>query len=206
MRSEFSQLSKIKGIFLSIVFQCRKMHIALSTSLFLVFFSKYCYAQYQVLTDEVFVIQLSPSLFNLSDVLESSGSKRSVELQLNIIHQKIRYFLLNIFITFFHFTDEYFSYSASLHGLPDLPKWINLVFNQNLKLGFLYGTPPNNLASLRVIILIFTIHHNLTLHIYDSFELMIHNNVFFNAFTYQILKIFQILFTVRCCCIQSSNF
>nr|SVE85451.1 EOG090X04W0 [Daphnia pulicaria] len=100
------------------------MHIALSTSLFLVFFSKYCYAQYQVQTDEVFVIQLSPSLFNLSDV-ESS--------------------------------DEYFSYSASLHGLPDLPKWINLVFNQNLKLGFLYGTPPNNLASLKLDVVAFNL-------------------------------------------------
>jgi hypothetical protein len=44
-----------------------------------------------------------------------------------------------------------------MHGLPDLPKWINLVFNQNLKLGFLYGTPPNSLASIRVIIFNFII-------------------------------------------------
>nr|CAH0110003.1 unnamed protein product [Daphnia galeata] len=41
-------------------------------------------------------------------------------------------------------SDENYSFSAALHGLPDLPKWINLVFNENLNLGFLYGTPLNN--------------------------------------------------------------
>jgi hypothetical protein len=82
-----------------------------------------------------------------------------IEVKYNTLENKI--FPFEQFHNFFSFfTDEYFSYSASLHGLPDLPKWINLVFNQNLKLGFLYGTPPNNLASLKVIILIFTIHYN----------------------------------------------
>ena len=50
------------------------MHITFFTPIFVIFISNYCCAQYQVQTDEVFVIQLSPSLFNLSDV-ESSGRK-----------------------------------------------------------------------------------------------------------------------------------
>ena len=46
-------------------------------------------------------------------------------------------------------TDQ-FRYRAALHGLPDLPKWINLVYHPEFKLGFLYGTPPNNLELIKV--------------------------------------------------------
>ena len=46
-------------------------------------------------------------------------------------------------------TDQ-FRYRAALHGLPDLPKWINLVYHPDFKLGFLYGTPPNNLELIKV--------------------------------------------------------
>lgn len=52
------------------------MHIANVTSVILVLFSKYCYAHYQVQTNEVFVIPLSPSLFNLSDA--GSPGKRNI--------------------------------------------------------------------------------------------------------------------------------
>nr|CAG4649275.1 EOG090X04W0 [Scapholeberis mucronata]SVE93574.1 EOG090X04W0 [Scapholeberis mucronata] len=73
-------------------------------------------AQYQVRTDEMFAIQLSPSSFNISE----SDSP-----------------------------DQY-RYGASLHGLPDLPKWINLVYHPNLKIGFIYGTPPSNLELIKL--------------------------------------------------------
>ena len=40
-----------------------------------------------------------------------------------------------------------YRYSASLHGLPDLPKWIQLTYSPILKMGFMYGTPPSNLET-----------------------------------------------------------
>ena len=47
---------------------------------------------------------------------------------------------------------ESYSYSASLHGLPDLPKWIKLTYNPILKMGFLYGTPlPNFKSTIKVL-------------------------------------------------------
>lgn len=45
---------------------------------------------------------------------------------------------------------EQYSYSAALHELPDLPKWMSLVYNPNVKLGFIYGTPPANLEQVKV--------------------------------------------------------
>nr|CAG4642465.1 EOG090X04W0 [Evadne anonyx] len=41
------------------------------------------------------------------------------------------------------YTTESYSYSASIHGLPDLPKWIHMTYNRAFNMGFLYGTPPN---------------------------------------------------------------
>jgi hypothetical protein len=35
-----------------------------------------------------------------------------------------------------------YTYSASLSGLPDLPKWIQLAYSPQMKMGFIYGTPP----------------------------------------------------------------
>nr|CAG4650920.1 EOG090X04W0 [Simocephalus serrulatus]SVE94195.1 EOG090X04W0 [Simocephalus serrulatus] len=85
-------------------------------TVFFAFCAKYSIAQYHVRTDEVFVIQLSPTLFNVSDIDP---------------------------------LDQY-SYSAALHELPDLPKWMSLVFNPNVKLGFIYGTPPANLEQVKL--------------------------------------------------------
>ena len=44
------------------------MHFALSTVIILTLLTQLSAAQYQVRTDEVFVIQLSPASFNVSDV------------------------------------------------------------------------------------------------------------------------------------------
>nr|CAG4636955.1 EOG090X04W0 [Ceriodaphnia reticulata]SVE72893.1 EOG090X04W0 [Ceriodaphnia reticulata] len=92
------------------------MRFNLFITVFVASLTKRSVAQYQVRTDEVFVIQLSPASFNLSDV--------------------------NSF--------DHFTYAATLQGLPDLPKWINIVFNPNVKLGFLYGTPPNSLDYVKL--------------------------------------------------------
>nr|CAG4634743.1 EOG090X04W0 [Alona affinis] len=34
--------------------------------------------------------------------------------------------------------------------MPDLPRWIHLVYNQVLKIGFLFGTPPNDVKSVKL--------------------------------------------------------
>nr|SVE75080.1 EOG090X04W0 [Daphnia dolichocephala] len=82
----------------------------------LALFIKCSIAQYQVQTDELFAIPLSPVLFNLTEVD----------------------------------SPEDYTYRAALHGLPDLPKWINLVLNPKLKLGFLYGTAKNDLPLVKL--------------------------------------------------------
>nr|SVE74138.1 EOG090X04W0 [Daphnia barbata] len=86
------------------------MLTVLLLNVFLAFFVKCSIAQYQVQTDELFAIPLSPVLFNFTEVD----------------------------------SPEDYTYRAALHGLPDLPKWINLALNPKLKLGFLYGTAKND--------------------------------------------------------------
>lgn len=44
------------------------MNLVVLTTVFLAFWANNSIAQYHVRTDEVFVIQLSPSLFNVSDI------------------------------------------------------------------------------------------------------------------------------------------
>ncbi|XP_032782919.2 epsilon-sarcoglycan [Daphnia magna] len=92
------------------------MHTAVSANFFFMCLVKYSIAQYQVQTNELFVLQLSPALFNFTD----------------------------------SYSSEEYIYRAALHNLPDLPKWINLAFNPNLKLGFLYGTPINDLSLVKL--------------------------------------------------------
>jgi len=45
---------------------------------------------------------------------------------------------------------ESYSYSASIHGFPDLPKWIHTTYNRVLNMGFLYGTPPNLESTIKL--------------------------------------------------------
>nr|CAG4641639.1 EOG090X04W0 [Eurycercus lamellatus] len=88
-------------------------------------------AQYQVPTNEVFMIPLQATRFNLSSHQEFiiAYSDTNIECFLWVCS---------------------FNYKASLHGLPDLPKWIQLVYNPMLKMGFLFGTPPSNLETVKL--------------------------------------------------------
>jgi len=47
-------------------------------------------------------------------------------------------------------TADTYTYSASLHGLPDLPSWIHITHNHVFKMGFLYGTPPNLESTIKL--------------------------------------------------------
>nr|SVE73512.1 EOG090X04W0 [Daphnia atkinsoni] len=92
------------------------MHPATLVEFLFAFLVKYSIAQYQIRTDELFVIPLSPVLFNFTE----------------------------------YNSPEEYTYRAALHNLPDLPKWINLAFNPNLQLGFLYGTPMNEMPLVKL--------------------------------------------------------
>lgn len=48
------------------------------------------------------------------------------------------------------FSGEYI-YSAAVHGLPDLPKWLSVLYKSDVKLGFLYGTPTQNVEQIKVL-------------------------------------------------------
>ena len=104
-----------------------------------VYFRLACAETFQIRTDEVFTIPLSPSTFNLSDAESSAGM--------------YIFFCISLELLFYPFThmlvcfSGFFSYSASLHSLPDLPKWIHMTYSHKFNMGFLYGTPPPDLES-----------------------------------------------------------
>lgn len=45
---------------------------------------------------------------------------------------------------------EQFQYRPSLKNYPDLPEWLNYMYSDEYHAGFLYGTPPENLADKEV--------------------------------------------------------
>ena len=112
-----------------------------------------CADTFHIQTDEVFTIPLSPSTFNLSD--ESTAGVKAMIIQYSWIFciliaisiLKATFILATI--SSFVFLDTY-TYSASLHGLPDLPSWIHITHNHVFKMGFLYGTPPNLESTIKV--------------------------------------------------------
>nr|CAG4646205.1 EOG090X04W0 [Macrothrix elegans] len=81
------------------------------------------YQHYQVSTDEVFFIPLSNVFSNTTDA---------------------------DFLGNFLYSKGNSKYSAALHGLPDLPKWIQSVYNPLLQQGFLFGTPNIGLDSVKL--------------------------------------------------------
>lgn len=104
------------------------------------------------------MIPLSPEWFNMSSLgFPGTNSFTSV---------------LDTFKLLFH---TVFEYAASLHGLPDLPKWIQLVYNPMLKLGFLFGTPPLDADYVKVCLLL-----QQQLYI----KALICNNVYFYKFSW----------------------
>lgn len=113
-----------------------------------VLFGLACAETFHIQTDEVFAIPLSPSTFNLSDAEYIAGiqdfcTKFFIVLFLN-------FEIIQFGSKFVYFPTESYSYSASIHGFPDLPKWIHTTYNRVLNMGFLYGTPPNLESTIKV--------------------------------------------------------
>jgi len=46
---------------------------------------------------------------------------------------------------------EQFHYRPALEGKPDLPSWMRYMYSSEYHTGYLYGTPPENLADREVI-------------------------------------------------------
>ena len=100
---------------------------------------------------ERFRLNLSRIYFFFLLLIFFSGSMQ--EYNYFFLYVEYIFFCISLELLFYPFThmlvcfSGFFSYSASLHSLPDLPKWIHMTYSHKFNMGFLYGTPPPDLES-----------------------------------------------------------